>query len=107
MEVNVKYTVKEDKAKLIHDLENKTGQYAYDKYGFKRDEALTETIKLDNGNEVDIKLVIAEDDDYNWTEAVMFDKDGKELAVTEPSDDFFGEWYLEDNENTYIIEVNG
>ena len=99
--------VPKEKAEYIKSLENITGEEAYNKFGFKEDEAVIITAHFENGFEADIKLVIPDSESYTWTEAVLFNK-GQEEGVTEPSDLFFGEWGLEDhNENKYVINVIG
>jgi len=91
----------------IHELEGITGNETYDKYGLKRDECITQTVKFDNGYETDIKLVIADGDSYNWTEGILFSPNGQQVALTEPSEYFFGEWYFEDYEgNEYFVAIN-
>lgn len=68
------------------------------------DETFTKTAKFRNGYEMDIKCCGA-DDDVAWCEAVLFDENGSQVAYTDPSDDFFDEWELEDNGITYIVRV--
>lgn len=67
-------------------------------------ETLSETAVFDKGYEMDIKLCSADDGGY-WTEAVLF-KNGSEVCCTEPCDDFFGEWELEDD-NVYVVKIVG
>ena len=91
----------------VHELEQMTGDETYNKYGLKRDECITQTVKFDNGYEADIKLVIADGDSYNWTEGILFNTNGQQVALTEPSEDFFGEWYFEDHEgNQYFATID-
>ena len=86
-----------------------TGEQAYSRYGLKGDEYISESFYFNNGVEAEIKIVIPiNEDSYTWTEAILWDKDGKYLGCTEPCEDFFGEWYLEDNEdNSYIVNIKG
>lgn len=104
MDYVIEKTLDKDLSDYIHSLENITGEEAYNKYGLKFDETVVETFKFENGFETDVKLVIADDDQYNWTEAVLFDEHGNEKCCSEWADDFFGEWYLEDFDgNTYTV----
>lgn len=78
------------------------------------DIAIIYTAKFDNGFEMDIKCCGVQYEPYNssntaWTEAVLFE-DGKEVCCSEVSDEYLGEWILEDdNDNEYvvIVEVEG
>lgn len=40
-----------------------------------------------------------------WTQGVMFDIDGFEIACTEPGESFLGEYTIDYNENTYEVVV--
>lgn len=86
-------TITRERADFINNLLNLTGDEIYDKYGMKRDETITETVVFDDGIEMDIKLVICEDEDMPYTEAVLF-KDGCELICTDVEDEFVCEWEL-------------
>ena len=66
------------------------------------DDTITVTVKFDNGYEADIKCCGTQDD-VAWTEAVLFDGKGSQLAYTEPSDDFLGEWILEYEGDEYRV----
>lgn len=73
------------------------------------DETIIETVKFDNGAAMDIKCcgVQFEEGGSNlaWTEAVLF-QNGKQVAFTEPSEDFEGDWELEDSDgNAYIVHI--
>lgn len=86
-----------DELKYIED--------AIENGGMGEDETITNTAKFSNGYEMDIKCCGA-DDEPAWTEAVLFDSEGSQIAVSEPSDDYFGIWELEDNDgNTYKANV--
>lgn len=98
-------TVEKKLAKKIKLLEDYSGRQSYDKYGLQEGETLSKTIKFADGMEMDIKLIIAPEDDTNWTEAVLFDNKGCQVAYTEPEEVFFGEWQLENNGNTYTVIV--
>ena len=88
----------------LKNLTNITGEDAYYMFGMKEDEAHTETIKFPNGYKMDIKIVVPSWEDLTWTEAVLFDSKGNQVACSEPSDYFMGEWNLEDHDgNTYTV----
>lgn len=79
----------------------------YDNY-LSEDNTYTVTIKFSNGIEMDVKCcgVQYQEDGANtmWTEAVLFDH-GSEICCTDPSDEFIGDWELEDDNNKYIAHV--
>lgn len=73
------------------------------------DVTITDTVVFDNGMEMDIKCcgVQYEEGASNlaWTEAVLFNGFGREVACSEPSDEYFGEWVLEYEGNQYVAIV--
>lgn len=73
------------------------------KDGMGEDDTISHTAVFDNGIEMDIKLCGA-DDDYPWTEAVLFEN-GCELCHTDVEDEYFGVWEIEYNGDTYIVEI--
>lgn len=93
-----------EKTELVNKLLSLTGDEIYDKYGYKRDETITETVKFNDGAEMDIKLVICDGKDTPYTEAVLFDKNGVEQGFTDPDDEFLGEWTVDDY--TAVILTN-
>lgn len=88
---------------LINDLLNLDGDEVYQKYGFKRDETITHTVKFPNGIEADIKLVICEEE-RPYTEGVLF-HNGFELTHTDCEDTYDGEWYFKHNGIEYVVNV--
>ena len=65
---------------------------------------------FDNGMVMDVKCVGAESEDEGaWTEAVLMKPDEKgnlsEVAGSQVSDDYLGEWKLEYKGDTYAVEV--
>ena len=102
----VKLPVSNDLSKIFSDLENKTAQYASDKYGFDFNEVISKTAVFSNGYEMDIKFVVPpEPDHYCWTEAVLF-KNGHQIACSDVEDSFLGDWELEDHDgNKYMVSV--
>lgn len=73
------------------------------------DETIAYTVCFDNGVQMDIKCCGVEYRDgacnKAWTEAVLFDKRGRELCFTEPGEEYFGAWHLEHDGNIYIVSV--
>ena len=70
---------------------------------------IVHTARFSDGMEMDIKLCgvqYHEEEESNlpWTEAVLFDN-GAEVNCTEVEDTYFGEWWLNQNGNTYIAVV--
>jgi len=90
-------------------LENYEEMFSYDKEqmntkGIHRLQNLkTFTLTFDKGFQMDIKINSSEDD--IWSEAVLFDGEGHQLAFTEPSDTIKGEWEIEYNGDTYTGEI--
>ena len=69
------------------------------------DDTYTETVTFSNGYQMDIKCCGTQDD-VAWTEAVLFNEHGVQISFTEPSDEYDGEWELEDNDgNQYHVDV--
>lgn len=72
------------------------------------DETFSCTANFPNGMAVDVKVCGVQyregEDNRPWTEAVLF-RNGSEVCCTEPGENFFGEWALEDNENKYIVSI--
>lgn len=65
---------------------------------------------FDNGMVMDVKCVgSASEDEGAWTEAVLMKPDGEgnlsEVAGSQASDDYLGEWKLEYKGDTYTAEV--
>lgn len=72
------------------------------------DETISETVVFEDGAEMDIKCcgVQYQEGEINraWTEAVLF-KNGCQVACSEPSDGYFGEWELEADGVLYVANV--
>ncbi len=92
----IMHLVSAEKAEFINKLLTLTGDEIYAKYGYKRDETITETVKFNDNTEMDIKLVICDGKDKPYTEAVLFDENGTEQGFTDPCDEFLGEWNIDD-----------
>jgi len=74
------------------------------------DITISNTVIFENGIEMDIKCCGVQYEEENesntaWTEAVLFFENGSEICCSEPSDEYFGEWILEDEEDVYIVIV--
>ena len=76
---------------------------------FGEDDCYTETATFDNGFFMDIDLCGVEYEEGGcntpWSQAVLFAPDGGQVCFTEPGDDFFGEWALESDGDTYVVYV--
>ncbi len=68
------------------------------------DNTIIYTAKFPDGREMDVKCCGCQDD-CSWTEAVLFDAQGRELTFTEPSEEYSGLWDLECDGITYIVNV--
>lgn len=73
------------------------------------DDIVINTAVFPNGFFMDIKCCGVQFDcrdscNTAWTEAVLFD-DGWEVNCTDVSDKYLGEWQLEYNGDTYIVNV--
>jgi hypothetical protein len=69
----------------------------------KKDDTFIETANFGNGFEMDVKCCGTQEGPA-WTEAVLF-KNGSEVCCSEPDEDFFGDWTLECDEDTFITHV--
>lgn len=101
--MNATITISENNMRLINDLLVLTGKEIYQKFGYKRDETITNTATFPNGVEADIKLVICEEG-TPYTEGVLF-LNGCEIQHTEPQDTYDGEWYFEYDGIEYMVDV--
>ena len=90
---------------LYSKLLNMTGEEAYKKYGFKRNDIFVHTVSFEKGIEADIKLVLCEDE-CPYTEGVLF-QNGHEIGCTEPGDELLGEYGFEYENEEYIVLVAG
>ena len=72
------------------------------------DETIVRTVRFPDGIEMDIKCCGVQyeegGDNSAWTEAVLF-HNGYEVACSEPSDSFLGEWILPYRDETYCVNV--
>lgn len=74
-----------------------------------KDTAFTYHATFANGYVAEIKCCAPDfeenSDNTSWCEAVLLDKNGRELAVTEVTDEFFGEWMLMNDSDIYYVDV--
>ena len=75
------------------------------------DDTIIYTAKFPDGKFVDVKCCGVQfeegGENTSWSEAVLFDKDGYEIACSEVCEDFLGEWELTDSMsgNVYVANV--
>ncbi len=67
-----------------------------------KDEVHTLTAKFPTGIEADIKVV---NGDSPYVDPVLFEKNGSELTVIEPTDTILGEYIFWDEKDNYIVKV--
>lgn len=78
---------------------------------FNEDEKHTETVRFENGYEIDIKCCGVQMDENGrnngaWCEAVLFNERGFQESFSDVSDEFVGDWQLQDTSgNVYIVSV--
>lgn len=75
------------------------------------DQTITHTAKFPNGYFMDIKCCGVRfdeelEDNSAWTEAVLFDNNGKQVTYSEPGYEYEGEWELIDFEHNDIYQVD-
>lgn len=73
----------------------------YAKYGYKRNETISYTIKFKQGVEMEIRLCFV-DEGKPYTDAILY-KNGQDINQSECEDTFLGEWRLEDDTNDDYI----
>lgn len=66
--------------------------------------SLSKTAKFSDGFEMDIRCCGGKDD--SWTEAILYDDTGREVAVTEPCDGFTGCWKLKDEDANTVYRAH-
>ena len=79
----------------------------HDRYGKNYTESHTATFA--DGMQMDIRLCGSRNDGSGqnplWTEAVLFDEDGRQVACTDPETFFFGTWELDYEGVSYRVDV--
>ena len=73
-------------------------------------EPIIYTAKFDNGFQMDIqccgvKYDPTADSNLSWTQAILYDEQGREVYRTEPDDVFFCKWEIEYGDDVYEVEV--
>jgi len=102
--------IDEDETKKINHL--LSHEPANESECMGEDETIKYTVKFLDENkipfEIDIKICGVQFEEGNsnlpWTEAILYKK-GKQVAYTDPSDEFFGEWIIEYNGDDYVVMV--
>ena len=73
------------------------------------DETITVTARFENGFQCDVKCCGVQyregESNLSWTEAVLFDKKGAEVACSEPDSRFFKTWEIEHEGDLYKVHV--
>ena len=103
----MKATKYSQQVKVPKELTRQILSYLNPKRAFERHEAtLSITAIFTNGCEMDVKCCPGDETPGSaWTEAVLFNKHGVELGCTEPCDEFFGLWEVEQEGTLYEVEV--
>lgn len=97
---------KEIAEKLDKWLSEPENEDDYNNNYLSEDDTFCTTAFFENGYQMDVKCcgVQYEEGTSNacWTEAVLFNSNGSEMGCSEPSDEYLGEWTIEDfNGNIY------
>lgn len=66
--------------------------------------SLSETAKFSDGYSMDIRC--CGDEDTSWTEAILYDNTGAQVAITEAYETFIGYWELDDETTGKTYRVN-
>lgn len=96
-------------SKQIHHLLNDEPKTEAECFG--ENETISNTVTFKNGWQMDIKCcgVKFEEDSVNtaWTEAILYDDKKQQKGITEPFDEYLGEWAIGDydNDDEYIVIV--
>lgn len=96
---NENIRVSESIAKTIQRYINATEEKDFQ----GEDDTIIYTATFPNDIEMDVKCCGCNDEN-SWCEAVLFKK-GVEINCSEVEDDFFGEWELEYDGDTYRVDV--
>lgn len=68
------------------------------------DDTIVCSARFPNGYQMDIKCCGSQDGP-SWTEAVLFDDSDMEMTMTQPEEEFEGEWVIEHKGVTYEVNV--
>ena len=103
-----KITLTEEETKTVERLLTK--EPSCRKNCFGENETFVKTARFPDGIQMDVKICGVEYDPHAetnlpWTEAVLFNERGGEIACSEPSEGYDGEWLLESDGNEYSATV--
>lgn len=99
-EMNISLLLQDDECDYIYSvLEGKDETMCDDS------QTISYQTTFPDGRQMDIKICGADDGNI-WTEAVLFDEQGKELCCTEPDEVFFDKWTLEYTEGNKTVVYN-
>lgn len=90
-------------AKVMEQINGYLTAQAEDEYQGE-DNTIIYTARFPDGKEMDIKCCGCRNE-ASWTEAVLFDEQGNELACTDVEEEFAGLWQLTCQGVTYIAVV--
>lgn len=106
------YTERITISKEVAELVNRAVDYepeSAENVVLGEDDMIVYDASFPNGYSMDIKCcgVKFEPDTTNkaWTEAVLFNKNGAEVACSDVEDWYIGRWELENDGITYIVDV--
>lgn len=88
-------------AKIIEDYLNASDEDEH----LSEDETITHTVYFPDGCQMDIKCC-GTDNGTAFAEAVLFNKNGGQMAYSEPEDEYLGTWTLKYNGTTYTVTVD-
>lgn len=107
---------KNEAARIDRALGWKEGCPEADRFG--EDDSIIYTVGFPNGYQADLKVAGTAYEELDeeeaamfpghnaaWTEMALFTPAGSEAAVSEPGEEFFGEWYLDHDGDTYRVAV--
>ena len=91
----------------IHELSQMTTKEILEKYGYRKEATLHDTVVFENGVEARIQLTIMPEDDwYPITDITLF-KDGRELThETSMDSQYEGVWEITFDGVEYIVSVH-
>ena len=100
--------VPKDKAEFYRTFEGLTGEQSAE-LGEHYDNMYCEEVTFDNGYKVIIEFIIADYDNPNWVEGILFNPDGEEVdSFSADNGTVFAEWFFQteepDVEYTVIVK---
>ncbi len=94
-------------ADAIDKYTNRPGEEDY----LDENETITQTARFDDGFTADIKCCGVQwdesvRDNSAWTEGILYNTEGRQVAFTEPDDNFWGIWdFRLENGDKYIVDI--